>query len=128
MSEALQERETSPRGNRLQWSLPILLLAALVTGIAYEVGREARIDRAAHEHCRGQAVDAVEMAACTCILDREIGWHALIMFAPRSWQELWHRAARNECLAESYTRIVTERGVQAVRPLPLLRMEGSLSP
>lgn len=128
MSEMLHERETSPRSNRLQWSLPILLLVVLVTGVAYEAGREARIDRAAHERCRDEAANAVETAACSCILEREIGWHALIMFAPRGWQELWHRAARNECLAESYARIVTERGIQAVRPLPLLRMESSLSP
>jgi len=130
MSQVQQERETSPAGGRLLWSLPVLLFAVLATGVLYEGEREARDDLAAHQHCRAQATDIVETAACTCILEREGGSfrHTLVMFAPRSWQELWHRATRNECAAEAYTRIVTERGIHAVRPLPLPGTAGSLSP
>ena len=36
--------------------------------------------------------------------------------------------ARNECTAEAYTRTVTERGIQAVRPLPLSGTESGFSP
>jgi cbb3-type cytochrome oxidase subunit 3 len=130
MSEMLHERETSPRGGRLLWSLPLLLFAVLMTGILYEAGRRARNDRAAHERYRDQAADIVERVACTCILEREGGSfrHILMIFAPRSWQELWHRATRNECLAEAYTLIVTERGIQAVRPRQLPRGDGGFSP
>lgn len=130
MSQVQQERETSSGGGRLLWSLPVLIFAVLATGILYEVGREARDDRAAYQRCRGQATDVVETAACTCILEREDGLsrHTLVMFAPRGWQELWHRATRNECMADAYTRIVTERGGEAVRPLPLPGTEGGFSP
>lgn len=130
MSQAFQEREASPRGGRLLWWVPVLLAAALAAATLYEGAREMREHRTAHEHCREQAGDLVEAAACTCILDREGGLfrHALVMAAPRDWQELWHRATRNECLAKAYSRIVTEHGIQAVRPLPLPGTEGSFSP
>lgn len=130
MSQVQQERETSPGGGRLLWSLPVLMFAVLATGILYEAGREARDDRAAYQHCRDQATDVVGTAACGCILAREKGTfrHAMVIFAPRGWQELWHRATRNECMAEAYTRIVAERGIEAVRPLSSRGTEGSLSP
>jgi hypothetical protein len=121
MSQVPVERETSPRGGRLLWSLPLMAFAMLATGILYEAGRKARDDHAVHRVCRDQAEDIVQAEVCTCILRREAGLfrHVLVMSAPRSWQELWHRATRNECMAEAYTRIVTERGIQTVRPMQL---------
>ena len=111
MSEALQGQEASIREGWLLWGLLAVTLAA-------------------HERCRERAGDLIEAAACNCILEREDGLsrHALVMFAPRSWQELWHRAARNECTAEAYTHTVTERGIHAVRPVPLPGTEGGYSP
>jgi len=130
MSEALQGQEASIREGWLLWGLLAVTLALLAAAILYEGAQEMREDRAAHERCRERAGDLVEAAACNCILEREDGLsrHALVMFAPRSWQELWHRAARNECTAEAYTRTVTERGIHAVRPVPLPGTEGGYSP
>ncbi|HEV7328800.1 MAG TPA: hypothetical protein VGN91_27380 [Bosea sp. (in: a-proteobacteria)] len=130
MSQTLQKREALPGRGRLLWSLPVLVFAVLTTCVVYEVAREMRDDRAEHERCRDRAQDVVEAAACNCILEREDGLfrHALVIFAPRGWQELWHRATRNECMAEAYTRSVTERGIQAVRLLPLPRADGGFSP
>lgn len=130
MSEALQGREASIRGGRLLWSLLTVTFTVLAAAILHEGVQEMREGRAAHERCRERAGDLVEAAACSCILEREDGLfrHALVMFAPKAWQELWHRATRNECLAEAYTRTVTERGIQAVRPLPLSGTESGFSP
>lgn len=130
MSEALQGREVSIRGGRFLWSLPALIVAALAAVILHEGAQQMREDRAAHARCRERAGDLVEAAACSCILEREDGLfrHALVMVAPRGWQELWHRATRNECMAEAYTRTVTERGIQAVRPLPLPGTASGFSP
>lgn len=130
MSETLAGREASIRGIGLLWILLALTFAVIAAGILYEGRREMRADRAAHERCRDQAVDIVEAAACTCILKREGGLfqHALVMFAPRDWQELWHRATRNECMAEAYARVVTQQGIQVVRPLPLPGMEDGFGP
>ncbi|MGX1785200.1 hypothetical protein ACWIGM_00595 [Bosea sp. NPDC055332] len=130
MSEALQGREASIRGGRLLWGPLALTFAALAAAILYEGEREMREDRIAHELCREQADDLVGAAVCSCILEREDGLvqHALVMLAPSGWRELWHQATRNECSAETYTRIVTERGIQAVRPRPLPGVEGGSSP
>ena len=130
MSEALQRREASIRGGRFLWSLLAVTFAVLTAVILHEGAQQMREDRAAHERCRERAGDLVEAATCSCILEREDGLfqHALVMVAPRGWQELWHRATRNECMAEAYTRTVPERGIQAVSPLPLPGAESGFSP
>jgi hypothetical protein len=130
MSETLRGGGAWIRGVVLVPSLLALTFAVLAAGMLYEEKRKMREDRAAHERCRAQATDIVEAAACTCILKREGGLfqHALAMSAPRAWQELWRQATRNECMAEAYTGMVTERGIQVIRPLPLPGTEGGFSP
>ena len=126
MSETRLQRGGLLRGTGLVWNLLAPTFVVLAAGIAYEGKREMREDRVAHERCRDQATDIVGAATCTCVLKREgdVFQHALVMLAPRVWQELWHRATRNECMVEAYGRIVTEPGVEVVRPRPLPGAEG----
>lgn len=130
MSEALQRHQASIRGSLFAWSLLALTPAALAAAILYEGEQEMREDRAAHELCREQANDRVGAAICSCILEREDGLvqHVLVLFAPRGWRELWRQATRNECSAETYTRIVTERDSQTLWRRPLPGAEGGFSP
>lgn len=129
-SETSDRPGLRPRRGRLAWSLPLLFVAIFATGILHLAGRHVANDHEEHERCRRQAVDIVQQRACECMCRREDGlWrHMFIVLAPPSWRELWHRAIRNECLAEAYTRIVTERGVEAVRPLPMPGTAGGFSP
>ena len=106
----------------------MLFVSIFVTGILYLAGQHFGHNHEVHELCRRQALDMVQQRACDCVCRREDGlWqHMLIVLAPPSWQELWRRTTRNECLAEAYTRIVTERGIQAMLPMP--GTEGGFSP
>lgn len=76
---------------------------------------KATLDKAAAE---GAGDENVEALAVMDTADAQVS----------ALTEAWHRATRNECMAEAYGRIVTEPGVEVVRPRPLPGAEGGLSP
>jgi len=100
----------------------MLLLTALVAAAAilYAAERARRDDQAEHAHCRGRAIQVVEALACSCILEREDSRfrHVVVLVAPQSWRETWHRAIHNECRAEAHMKLVTDFGIADPALLP----------
>lgn len=118
--EAFGQPGVSPRRGRLGWSLPFLLVAVFLAGVLHLAGQHIGHDHQEHEHCRRQAVDAVQLAACECMCRREDGiWrHVFIALAPPGWRALWHRATYNECMAEAFEKATRKFGGETNLSLP----------